>query len=243
MRIIITSLIAAVAFGASPAIASTIVLSPTTVTVTKGQTFTVTVSVEPAGAKIYTVKSALSYPAATLEVVNFAFASGWMPLTMAGYDSTDNASGLLVKTAGLPGGLSTAQSLGIVTFRAKESGTATIAVTASSLAYDSQSKNTLSGTQGSLAATITSSAPVTAVTDRETQTPELASPQGTERSTAAASEEEPAATSTDALATPAAVAEQVAAAGFLEENWVAIAIGLLILGGLAVGLYLRKGRT
>src|SRR3989338_9882807 len=130
--------------------ASTIVLSPSTVSVTKGQTFSVLVSVDPAGVKLYTVKGVVTYPADMLEATSFTFAAGtpmWIPLSQSGYDSM--TAGNVTKTAGFPGGFTTTKSLGTIPFRAKESGTATIEASPQSLAYDAQSKNTISGAQGS----------------------------------------------------------------------------------------------
>jgi len=145
---------------AGTASASTITLGPSTVSVTKGQTFTVTVNVEPAGVKLYTIKGVVTYPADILEATAFAFAAGtpaWIPLSQSGYDSM--TAGNVTKTAGFPGGFTTAKAFGTITFRAKESGVATIAVSPQSLAYDAQSKNTLTGEQGLSAVTITAPAP------------------------------------------------------------------------------------
>lgn len=153
----ITTLLATLLI-AVPASAATISLLPTTVSVTKGQTFTVAVAVDPGSTNAYTVKSAVSYPAALVEATSFSFDSGWIPLSMSGYDSVDNTGGTLVKTAGFPKGFSSAKTFGTISFRAKESGTATISVGSASLAYDASSKNTLSGPQGASTATITTTA-------------------------------------------------------------------------------------
>jgi len=145
---------------AGTASASTITLGPSTISITKGQTFIVTVNVEPAGVKLYTIKGVVTYPADILEATAFAFAAGtpaWIPLSQSGYDSM--TAGNVTKTAGFPGGFTTAKAFGTITFRAKESGVATIAVSPQSLAYDAQSKNTLTGEQGLSAVTITAPAP------------------------------------------------------------------------------------
>ena len=154
----ITAVIAAMLL-ASPAYAAMISLSPATISVTKGQNFTVAAVVDSGAAKTYTVKSVVSYPAALVEAVSFSFETGWMPLSMSGYDSVDNTSGTLVKTAGFPAGFAGAKSFGTITFKAKESGTANISVGSASLAYDASSKNALSGPQGASTATITTTAP------------------------------------------------------------------------------------
>lgn len=153
-RYSILSLSIILAFVAAPAYASTLSFSPTTVQVTKGQTFTVAVTVNSAGTKVYTVKADVSYPAALLEATGFSFASGWMPLSAAGYDSTDNTAGKLVKTGGFPGGFTDTKTLGTITFIAKDNGTATVSASNASIAYDAQNKNTVSGTQGSASVVI-----------------------------------------------------------------------------------------
>ena len=145
---------------AMPAYAATITLSPTTISVVKGQNVSIVISADPAGSKLYTVKSSISFPASLLEMTSFTQSAGWVPLSMAGYDSVDNTNGAVVKTAGYPGGFSNATSFGTFVFRAKESGTATISVANTSFAYDAQSKNTISGVQGLSVVTVT--APVVA---------------------------------------------------------------------------------
>lgn len=122
--------------------AGTITVSPATKEIMQGQTFTMSVNVNPAAA-LFTAKAVVRYPANLLEVKGFSYGSQWLPLTQAGYDGIDNASGVLVKTAGYPGGLSAAKALGTITFRAKATGTATITVGSDSALLDSNSANTL----------------------------------------------------------------------------------------------------
>jgi hypothetical protein len=135
--------------------AATLSISPTTVWVKEGETVTVTVSADPTGEKLYTVKTVLSYPADVLEAKSFTFSNGLLALTQPGYDSMGN--GTIVKTAGVSGGFTSTRTVGTATFTAKKAGVATIAVQSTSLALDSQSKNKLSGAQGS--ATVTVAAP------------------------------------------------------------------------------------
>lgn len=141
------TVLAAVALAGSTYAAgtATINLSPASRTVTRGQTFTVTVSVVPSGGSATTVKTKLTFSPAVLEVTSFAFAANWLPLTQAGYDVTDNVGGSLTKTAGFPGGVSAATTFGTVTFRAKAAGTATVKVDATSMAYDSVNNNIFTG--------------------------------------------------------------------------------------------------
>ena len=156
-------------FTASPVYASTISFSPATVNVTKGQTFTLGVSVNAAGTKVYTVKAEVAYPATLLEVTGFAFGSGWMPLSAAGYDLTDNTAGKLTKTGGFTGGFIDTKTLGTITFKAKADGTATVSVGSASIAYDAQNKNTFNGAQGSAIITVATIVPASNATTTQKQ--------------------------------------------------------------------------
>lgn len=144
-------------FGVSHAFASSVVLSPTENTFTPGQSFTMTISVDPATSKIYTSKVALRYPADILEVESFSLSSGWQALTQSGYDLVDSNAGSLIKTAGYTGGIGSKTTFGTVKFRVKKVGVAKVTVASNSALYDENSKNVLSG---NAASTFTVSAPV-----------------------------------------------------------------------------------
>lgn len=143
--------------GASQAFASSVLLSPAENSFTPGQSFSLTISVDPASSKVYTSKVALKYPADILEVESFTFSSGWQALTQSGYDLVDNNGGSLIKTAGYTGGISNKTTFGVVKFRVKKVGVAKVSVTSASALYDENSKNVLSGNAVS---TFTVSAPV-----------------------------------------------------------------------------------
>lgn len=129
--------------------ASSFSLTPSSISVDKGETFSSAVSIIPGSEKIYTVKLVLSYPADKIEITGFNLGSGWMPIAETGYDSGDSypqTSGTLIKTAGWPKGFNTAKTLGTVSFKSKASGSGTVAVTTDSLLLDGQSVNDLTGT-------------------------------------------------------------------------------------------------
>lgn len=130
---------------AAPALATTnILFTPVNVSVSQAQTFTLTVWVNPQGVKNYTAKTELHYPADLLEVKSFTFAPSWMPLAQTGYDLTDNTNGVFIKTAGYPGGISSAATFGTVTFLAKKSGNGTITLNSgNSLALDANNQNVI----------------------------------------------------------------------------------------------------
>ena len=104
--------------------AATLSTTPAAVNVVAGQTFSLPISVNSQGASVVTVKAQLSYPSNLVDATAFSFGSGWMQLSQPGYDSM--GSGVLIKTAGFPGGFGGTKTLGTVTFVAKATGTATI---------------------------------------------------------------------------------------------------------------------
>ncbi len=159
----------------SVAVAATIGLSPTSFAVDKSATFSVEVSANPSPETAYTVRANLSFDPNLLELVSWSFAPKWLVLSQTGYDVEDNAKGILVKTAGYPGGLTSSTVLGTAVFRAKSVGTATVSVDAASLVLDKASKNLLVGAQGS--ALITISAPIPApVQQTQTQNTRTSAP-------------------------------------------------------------------
>jgi len=153
------------AFGimaiADPALAATSVsFTPVNASVRQGQTFTLTIGVNPQGVKNYTAKTELHYPADLLEVKSFTFANSWMPLAQPGYDLTDNANGVLVKTAGYPGGVSSEVTFGTVSFLAKKSGNGTITLNSgNSLALDANNQNVIAGASVQTAVAISAPSP------------------------------------------------------------------------------------
>lgn len=142
----------ALAFSALPASAATVSLVPQAVSVAPGDTVTVTISVDPAGATLAALKSEISYPTSLLTPTSFALAPTWIAMTQAGYDQM--GSGIVIKSAGYPGGLANAAAFGTLVFTANAAGTAAITVTGDSAAYDTAGQNKLSGTQGSASISI-----------------------------------------------------------------------------------------
>ena len=165
MKKIIAATLASTALLLAPlaAFAASVDLSPLQVAVKTGKTFTVNISANPAGASVYTVRANLSFDPALVEETDFSFASGWIPLSQPAYDVVNNTTGSVIKTAGHPGALTTTVTFGTVTFRAKATGTATIAVTTDTLLLDKTNQNLKSGAQGVTTVSITAPAPVSSV--------------------------------------------------------------------------------
>ncbi len=105
-----------------------------------GDTFRTDIVISPAE-KIYTAKAQVSYPVELLKVESFTFNSNWMPISQSGYDTIDNNTGLLIKTAGYPGGISTEVVLGTATFRVLNSGETIIKFTSESLVLNAGNAN------------------------------------------------------------------------------------------------------
>jgi len=157
--------------------ATTISFSPANVNVTSGGTFNMVVSVNPQEVKNYTVKTEIEFPADLLEIKSFSFGSNWMPLSQSGYDLIDNTNGLLIKTAGYPGGLSSIVTFGTISFSAKKDGTGTISAGNNSFALDATNQNLLSGTpQASVVITALAPTPTPIKTPSTPEEPEILTP-------------------------------------------------------------------
>lgn len=158
----IIALIGALA-SALPAFAATdITLSRTDIKASAGTTFALTISVAPQATTDYAEKVELDYPANLLEARSFGFANNWMALSQTGYDVTDNVNGVLVKTAGYPGGITSATQFGTVVFYAKKAGSGTITIGGNSVSFQVSGETPSSGAGAALTiAASTAAAPAT----------------------------------------------------------------------------------
>jgi hypothetical protein len=203
--------------------ATQISFEPSDVTVVPGESFTLAVYVNPDTEEVFTISSALSFPADLVSVTDFAFADNWQPLTMGQYDRTNNTTGMLVKTGGYPGGVSTLRQIGTVTFTARQTGAGTIAGTDDTFAYNRESQDVSADTHDA--------ATVTVVTPQNT--PEEAD-QGQPQQTAATTTDTQRSTTTG----PASPSTQQQAQGADPEDQQA---GVLAAVGDAVTLGTGQG--
>lgn len=141
-------LIALLFLTPAAACAGSIMLTPESFSISPGERFSVAIRVEPAGATLYSASAQLSFDPALLRVEAFTLSPQWLPLAQPGYDLIDNEKGMLIKTAGYPGGISKATPLGSIAFTALQGGTAVISVSEDSLLLDASSTDRISGTQG-----------------------------------------------------------------------------------------------
>ena len=212
--------------------ATTVSLSPVSVSVKSGQSFNVSVAVNPQGTNNYVEKVELKYPADMLQVNSFTLGSAWMALTQPGYDLTDNTNGVLIKSAGYPGGFSSATTFGTVSFYAKKAGSGTITIGNNSLAFEVSSQSALSGSPVSFAIT----APAVAPKPSTTQNPTPASSQNETPITAPAQPAEQTVTQTAAPASLVATIGDFMTFG-TGNVWLGILVGLIILAIISYVIY------
>jgi hypothetical protein len=241
------------AFGimaiAAPALAATSVsFTPVNVSVRQGQTFTLTIGVNPQGVKNYTAKAELHYPADLLGVKSFTFAPSWMPLAQPGYDLTDNTNGVFIKTAGYPGGISSAATFGTVTFLAKKSGNGTITLNSgNSLALDVNNQNVIAGASVQTAVAISAPAP-TPTTPKTPTIQTIPAPEPTEEG-AVLGEEAPVAQEPTPTPQPLASRSLLASVGSVVTLGTdSVIVGLLVavaalaLAGYAIYSMIQRAR-
>lgn len=150
-------------FAAGPAMAATnVVFSPVGVKVSQGQNFILNLQVDPAGKPNYTAKVELNFPADLVQFKGFSFGPGWFPLSQPGYDLIDNQKGVVVKTAGYPGGISKLAVFGTATFQAKKNGQGQIKVGPNSMALDINNANVIKNPISPVTLTINAPAPASA---------------------------------------------------------------------------------
>lgn len=230
---------------ASSVFAATLIsLSPASLNVKKGQNFSLKIAVDPQTVKNYTVKIELKYPADLVEMKSFIPDSGWLPLVQPGYDLIDNVNGVLVKTAGYPGGIASPVNFGSVLFSAKKSGQAIIQTGAASLALDASSQNVLSGVP--IQSLITIAAPPLSSSpsvQKPASSPEKAAPAAEPKKEESAGQvsipEQPAVSRQSLAAAPeetASLWEKVATLG-TGNFWTGVLFTAFILAAFAFAVY------
>jgi hypothetical protein len=255
--------VAVALFGfAGAANASTVALTPSTINVAEGKTFTVTTTIYPESVKVYGVQLVVSYPTDVLEATNATIESGWLT---AGSPKIDAAAGTVTAMAGIGGGFDTSKTLGTITFTAKKSGTATIAVGTGTNVTNAQGGNTVS-TRGTTAVTVFSASQATTqapAVQQNTITTTAVTPKtatgGTTKTTvttkgktgatattvAASSSASSTASTTDDVSGEGTGTQQVAAVntfGTLGTYWWIIVLALIAIAGGAWALVRSKRR-
>ena len=240
MRISFIATIILWAYLAAPAMAAaaTVSFSPSTLTGTAGSATAFSVIVEPAGDTAYTVKLELRYPPALLDFVSFQQTNGWLSLPQEGYDVVDEDEGVIVKTAGFPGGISEPRSFGTFTFVAASAGSDTVVATDATLVLDATNANIAEGLPVQMSVQYGEPAV------QPTQTAQPAAQQ-TDPPVVSA-EDDGAESDAEAIAEAATGEEQAAAAGSAGSGfpWMALLAALLlaIIAGTFAYLWEREQR-
>jgi hypothetical protein len=125
--------------------ASSVVVSQSNVSVSKGDKFQIGVSIDPSNTYNYTAKIRIDFPENLLKVSSFNMDRNWLVLPLREYDEINNTKGYLVKTGGFPQGFNSKTLFGTVTFEAKEAGSGSIVVGKDSLVLDAANNNVLEG--------------------------------------------------------------------------------------------------
>lgn len=234
ITITIATTILGILFFASPVVAATTAsISPNDINVTLGQKFSITISVNPQGTANYAEKLEINYPADILEVKSFTLGSNWIAMAQSGYDSIDNTNGVLIKTAGYPGGLTSLTHFGTVTFNAKKAGKGVIKIGDKSLAFEANSQSTISGNNVSFSViapkVIPKVVPDKPIMKKPTITPE--EEQAVETATTSITQDE---NPVQAAAITVAVPEEASGNSWI---WIVVILGITIL---AYGIYILK---
>ena len=220
-------------FSGTAFAATTVVLSPTSFNTNPGKTFTVNISVDTGSLKNYAEKIELGFPADLLEVKSFDLAPSWMALTATGYDSIDNTNGVLVKSAGFPGGLSGVVNFGTITFSAKKVGSASIKVGSGSQYFDSSSQFAMGGNEVAVTVTL----PALTATPVHTTSP---APVKTTVTAEVSAQSNPANTTLSPESSNQTASIIRAFSGNFRWLWSLVA--LIIVGGV-VYYFIRKNKT
>lgn len=147
MKILSAFVISAVFALPVVASAASFVVAPSTGSYKVGDTVTLNISVNPSGSTVYTAMLDARFSSDTFEVVSFTLNDSLLPLKQSGYDALNNASGILTKTGGYTGGITTTSPFGTVVLRAKTAGTGTLTVADSSKLLDGNNADQQAGSQ------------------------------------------------------------------------------------------------
>ncbi len=127
--------------------AATFLITPSSGSYVSGDIVTLYLSVDPSGKTIYTSMLDAKFSPDTFEVISFTLNDSMLAMKQGGYDLTDNANGVLIKTGGYTGGISSITLFGTLTMRAKSNGVGTFAVNNTSKLLDENNIDRQEGVQ------------------------------------------------------------------------------------------------
>ena len=108
-----------------------IILTPISISTDNGSLISVQASVEPGSSTVYTTRLVLDYPTDLLTLNSVNYNSGWIPLSI-GNDNL-NSSSVVIRTAGLPGGINSTRPFATITFLADGIGEGNISLNTGSV--------------------------------------------------------------------------------------------------------------
>lgn len=230
--IVLSLVLGSVLFATQSFAAATATFSPKTATVQNGKLFKLDIVVNPQGTTNYAEKIEVNFPADKVEVVSFTQAPNWMSLSQTSYDVTNNQTGVLIRTAGYPSGITSATTFGTIIFRAKAEGSGIITFGSGSVAYEQNGQPAILGES----ATFTVTAPVVV---EPTPTPTPATTDGT---TPVTTDEETPAVSD--LETALGAQGAVATGAGINVAWY-WALGVVLLALIVRGIfwYIKKRKV
>lgn len=128
----------------TPVFASSFSVAPLGIAVKEGDVINVVVMADGEGTQNYTFKSTINFSPELLSVTDWQWSDNWIPITFDEYNSIDNLEGVIVRTAGYPGGITNEKEFGTITFVAKKSGYANFSIDGSnSFVLNIDGENTL----------------------------------------------------------------------------------------------------
>ncbi|MDD5731604.1 MAG: hypothetical protein PHU42_01820 [Patescibacteria group bacterium] len=130
------------AASVNAAASTTLQINPVVVNVKAGEQFTLTTKAIPTAGKNYTVRFSIKFLPELVSVQRWNYADTWISINEPGYEELNNNTGVLVRTAGFPGGFDSVTNFGTATFLAKKTGVTSIFIDAESFSLDGLSSNT-----------------------------------------------------------------------------------------------------
>lgn len=219
--------------------AASFVVTPSSGSYTVGDSIVLTVSANPVGSTIYTAMLDARFSPDTFEVSSFTLNDSLLPLKQSGYDALNNTTGILTKTGGFTGGITSTASFGVIVLRAKAAGTGTFAVADSSKLLDSNNTDQQNGAQ-TVSFTIAAKPVVQVAPVQTTQTP---SQQPTTKQTETKQPTPKSTSVANATATPA-TSTQVAAAATTGMSptltWILWLLSVIVAFGAGYFIGSRK---
>lgn len=222
-------------------LAASLTFAPAASGAREGELYTVPISIASPDAAVYTVKAVVRYAPDIFTAVSFSFGPGWLPLQQPGYDAMDTAQGLVIKTAGYPGGVTAPVLFGTLTLRARASGNGTISIGADAAALDADNQNRLTVLPPPLSVTVTAPAPGAAANPQKTP-PKKDRPAAAAAPAAATTTPSPLLTVNSKLAWKYTQLAFLSAIALVLEHKIALYAVIAVAGALILSLAVRLFR-